>query len=479
MSKGQPIPQPVTDRLLGFFLGDVWDHSLVGFDQGLVAVCLDDDQIVLLEGREGVFQVVDFGFRGRAEFEDSHPLVGLIDEGVEYRYLRPAAIPVLPLCSHPSTYSTTRDLTFVVLAPESSRATPTVQLTASDHLEFGVRRYVFYGPGGNGGTMVLRCSLLGHDFGDPEVEREREERGSEVVVTVQEFEECTRCGERTVISENTEVTSLPDGADVGALPDDHEFKSKPEVNSEPDFEPAEPTDVETEPVETDDTEPEPVEAEDVEIIDAEEPDTGGPIDAESVDPIDTEPESTTASTDATTDETEPASESDGTEFPDDDGEILDDDSSSPTRDGNRDHGEWPDSPDVGGAADTGDELTEWPDAGTEHESADDSVVLEHDAEYVTDTPSEVQVGAEETVTADSSADAEDESATELDSGSGIERGDSAPDPTESTVTTIDDGPSEFYCPRCEYVVTDDRGSLRAGDICPDCRKGYLDERPQH
>src|SRR6056297_3083589 len=57
-------------------------------------------------------------------------------------------------------------------------------------------------------TMSLRCSLLGHSFGEAEIEREREEQGSEVVVTVREFEECERCGERKIVTENKEVTAL-------------------------------------------------------------------------------------------------------------------------------------------------------------------------------------------------------------------------------------------------------------------------------
>ncbi|MEZ3116721.1 zinc ribbon domain-containing protein [Halobaculum sp. MBLA0147] len=55
--------------------------------------------------------------------------------------------------------------------------------------------------------MGLRC-LLGHDYGETRTEREREERGDELVVTETEIEECTRCGETRVVSENTEVRSL-------------------------------------------------------------------------------------------------------------------------------------------------------------------------------------------------------------------------------------------------------------------------------
>lgn len=55
--------------------------------------------------------------------------------------------------------------------------------------------------------MGLRC-LLGHDFGEPELRREREEDGNEVVTTVTEVKTCARCGETQVVSENTEVTTM-------------------------------------------------------------------------------------------------------------------------------------------------------------------------------------------------------------------------------------------------------------------------------
>lgn len=73
--------------------------------------------------------------------------------------------------------------------------------------------------------MSLTCSLLGHDFGDPEVEREREERGTEVVTSVREVSICQRCGKQRVISENTEVTSV-------LSPEDVEAEVDPEVGSE-------------------------------------------------------------------------------------------------------------------------------------------------------------------------------------------------------------------------------------------------------
>lgn len=62
--------------------------------------------------------------------------------------------------------------------------------------------------------MSLKCSLLGHAFDDGEVEREREEQGSEVVITIRETETCTRCGAERVVSENKEVTTLETPSDI-------------------------------------------------------------------------------------------------------------------------------------------------------------------------------------------------------------------------------------------------------------------------
>ncbi len=75
--------------------------------------------------------------------------------------------------------------------------------------------------------MSLKCSVLGHRFGDPAVERSRDESGSEVVITIQEVQTCDRCGHERVVSENKEVTTLetPDtpeelDASVAETPDE-------------------------------------------------------------------------------------------------------------------------------------------------------------------------------------------------------------------------------------------------------------------
>ncbi|MFT4946748.1 MAG: hypothetical protein ACI8TL_000984, partial [Natronomonas sp.] len=65
-------------------------------------------------------------------------------------------------------------------------------------------------------AMSFKCSVFGHAYGDSEIEREREEDGSEVVTTIRETQTCTRCGEMRVVSENKEVTTLETAADIVA-----------------------------------------------------------------------------------------------------------------------------------------------------------------------------------------------------------------------------------------------------------------------
>ena len=63
--------------------------------------------------------------------------------------------------------------------------------------------------------MGLKCRLLGHQYGDPEIERDREEKGDEVVVTIREIQVCQQCGAEHVVSENKEVTAIRSAQEVG------------------------------------------------------------------------------------------------------------------------------------------------------------------------------------------------------------------------------------------------------------------------
>jgi len=59
---------------------------------------------------------------------------------------------------------------------------------------------------------------MGHDFGEVLTDRDRHERGDEVVVTIREYRECARCGETRVVSENKEVRHA--GPSARAAPGD-------------------------------------------------------------------------------------------------------------------------------------------------------------------------------------------------------------------------------------------------------------------
>jgi DNA-directed RNA polymerase subunit RPC12/RpoP len=59
--------------------------------------------------------------------------------------------------------------------------------------------------------MSLRCSLTGHDWGEKNVDTRREETDGQVAVTEREYRVCERCGERRLVSENTEVRATDEG----------------------------------------------------------------------------------------------------------------------------------------------------------------------------------------------------------------------------------------------------------------------------
>ncbi|PGF16370.1 hypothetical protein CP556_09760 [Natrinema sp. CBA1119] len=347
--------------------------------------------------------------------------------------------------------------------------------------------------------MVLRCSLLGHDFGETDVEREREERGSEVVVTVQEYEECSRCGQRNVISENTEVTSLSAGTGADSLPDDHDPQpTEPPIERDAAADSAADVDSDAAFIDADDAD---LASEDAELVDSEPDASAAPnstagSEADPADDVAAAADAADDSSDDPADEIELPTDENGDPVTDD-GEILEDDDDDSDTDRDREHGEWPDSSDVGPPVGADADPTEWPDDGDDGDGDggeiltgaddaegvsdaaddeadstppdDDAVVLENDA-------SAGGAGDARSVTAEAPAAEHGDADAASESGTGIERADSVATPAESDAAPATTVPTEFYCPRCDYVAAGDRASLRAGDICPDCRKGYISER---
>ncbi|WP_424000585.1 DUF7093 family protein [Haloarcula salina] len=276
--------------------------------------------------------------------------------------------------------------------------------------------------------MGLKCSVLGHKYGETTVEREREEQGSEVVITIQERETCERCGDTRIVSENKEVTSIETPSDIaGDLVDDDADAAEAEPG-ESEFEPPEDDEtddasegwdsvdegVEKEPVDTDvgdvggvgaDEESEPIDpsADDAEIIDDDESDDEG-------ESGDVELDEPTTSVDVPDAEGDDALAGDETDPEEDDGLILGEEDDEETS-GDREPGAWPEEPDDGG--------DDW---------------------------------SPETMPADD----DDESDVE---------------PVGENAVTVPEG--EFRCPECGFTTEVESTSLRAGDFCPECHKGSL------
>lgn len=172
-------------------------------------------------------------------------------------------------------------------------------------------------------TMSFKCSVFGHAFEDSELEREREEEGSEVVTTIREIQTCARCGESRVVSENKEVTTLETAADIVA--DDLAAEESPDSPGSPESpDPDRYPDPETDEGEILDDEPTPQPE--------QATDSGGSIpDAETGTDVTAEAEMST--------EEAPSPE-------EDDGVILEEEEPDPEP--AREPGAWPDEPDEEG-----------------------------------------------------------------------------------------------------------------------------------
>ena len=383
--------------------------------------------------------------------------------------------------------------------------------------------------------MGLRC-LFGHDFSEPEIEREREEDGEEVVTTVREVKTCARCGETQIVSENTEVTTMeqlteqaargaatpteptdrteaigptgsmdgPGGTDTppNPSPDAGSTDRTPDIDYGdaatgvvgPDEDDAEILDETPQPP---DVEPEAEAPEDAERVDdaantddravATDDEGAGLIDDEGAGLIDDEPTDDLAA-DHATESADAAEES--ADAADDDGVILDDQGSTDDA-GDRGRGEWPtvegdeDEPTFEG--------TPWPEQEGEDEGFDAEVggdgdsgvefggltpeVAEPaaesaDAEYVGSTDRSSPSGSDGVDIGSGSGDADPPADESI--GSGITREEGSKFETPDARTT----PTEYYCPECEMTVESEGSSLRTGDICPECKRGYVAERPR-
>jgi hypothetical protein len=278
--------------------------------------------------------------------------------------------------------------------------------------------------------MGLRCSLLGHEYGEPEIERSRDEQGSEVVITVTEFQRCAHCGAASVISENTEVSttgdsqSRPDGRDREAVTpnegpeptswDEPSRGRRPEPHPRGESRPR--------------TDSRPEDRARSGTVRPRGESTRGPSRSDSW--------SATANYDADRD----------------DAEILKDEPEG------RSPGEWPAHEDERASPRPGATAGGWPEV----EGDDEGFSVAADEETLAD----VEVGGR-------SGTDRRRSVRSTETVVGFERATTAP---------VEDRPvgsgiaGDLVCPSCGADRLGDRPSLRVGDICPECHRGYIAER---
>jgi len=382
--------------------------------------------------------------------------------------------------------------------------------------------------------MGLKCRLFGHSYGTPEVERSREEEGDEVVVTIRNVKRCERCGDEQMVNQTKEVTSVRTPEEVGL---DSTEAASPEPTADPDADPAEGdspvTPVEPEAAEADDpvdptvgteadaadvtaqpaeggiddgaaaapdeagsdVQPEPADDpgtddwdEDAVVEAAEEDGTDdgwetGSDDWDDVDPDPDVDDAVILDGEAETDDVQWPEESDAD--PDADPEVAADavDPAEPADDDSKTDAEIIDA----GGADA-ESTGGWPDHDGEDEGYSAAPNADVDAQFegngltpevnggAPDDPSEVDgitVGGADGAAAERAYVGGNADGDDSGTGQGfVSAGES---------TAESDVPAdriEFYCPNCEYAQVAGTSSMRAGDICPECKQGYIAEREQ-
>jgi len=300
--------------------------------------------------------------------------------------------------------------------------------------------------------MSLKCSLFGHNYGDTERRRNREESGTELVETTRELKACTRCGDTLVVSEATEVKTVntPDAtAEVKADTDGRD-------GTDTDEEGTARGGTETETAARRDRQPTEADRREEQIKQISTRDTGRgdtPRSGEGT------PRAATAG----------QGEADGGVEP------SDTDTSSAGSHGSGRSGVTAAGP-AGetGTAETADTRSrESSGAGTEDAPLtrkNDAFIIDEDGEErrPTEWPGPGGGDSDDTAGVESwepDVDTEDS--------------DTPPEPATRSTTghTVPEG--EFYCPECEFTTPVElASSLREGDFCPDCHRAALEHRTE-
>lgn len=314
--------------------------------------------------------------------------------------------------------------------------------------------------------MGLRCSILGHDYGESTTERDREEKGGEVIVEERELQLCDRCGKEKVLSENTEVrTRQPDPQSS-----DLDVETPGQDSSEPSFSEPAGTSVSAGGTTTDEpaggtpAEHAPSADEDDAVILEDDPDEERDP-REWPDEAQQEAMSETADPGQPEPEPEPWPEQEGDDEGFDAKPGGDDDAGDVDFSG----GLTPESAEPGAAGDEG--YVEAPSEPAADASTGDVSGTDGRRDTRPESSSGTSAGSLSGSPPKSSGDRSEPEIESVEDAGFTSAGPVNP-PTGST----DDANSVLVCPECGFERRAARASLRAGDICPECKKGYLAER---
>lgn len=283
--------------------------------------------------------------------------------------------------------------------------------------------------------MGIKCSLLGHRYGETETESEREIRGDEVVITKREYKICSACGSRKLVSESKEVRSNHANTSPDASEEMSTVDQAPSATDRPTSESAGGT-MSADP-------------------------TGQPESTTDTHSGNTEPSVAAGRSDQHRNSGKPETESLSSaayssdpdyvsEATEDDAVILNDDSETSSSNAAQkespgvDLDDTEDSEDLSASPDPSSEYTPWPQQETEDQGFDATAPSEQPTE-------DVDIGPPEQI-------------------------EGSLDPAEVDLATEGD---PLICPGCGHSDHSSNGSLRRGDICPQCLEEYMVVDEEH
>ncbi|WP_135306196.1 DUF7093 family protein [Haloarcula amylovorans] len=286
--------------------------------------------------------------------------------------------------------------------------------------------------------MGLKCSVLGHTYGETTVEREREEQGSEVVITIQERETCERCGKTRIVSENKEVTSIETPSDIAGDMVTDEAESESAAGEES-----------TESVDT------------IDSFANSEPLDGSETETDEAERDDGEESASQPGTEA---ETEVEAETEAVDPDADDAEILDDSDDDDDRRGDSEL----ENPTTDVAVPDAETEASVTDEETDPET-DDAVIIDGDEDDAAGT-TDREPGQWPEEPGDDGENDGWRPETDLTAEEPVD-GSAAAESAEGEAVTVPAG--QFRCPECGFTTDVEASSLRAGDFCPECHRGTL------